>query len=161
MQVVRLQQQKGLNPKVLKYKGPVHYACKIIREEGILGLWSGAAPTVLRNGINQAAMFTAKNFFDGVLWGKREGDGKVLEPWQSLIFGFLAGTVGPCCTSPFDAVKMRLMALSRSVGELKYRGMFYAIATIYMEEGLLALWKGTAAPANENPTWPGDHVGCG
>ncbi|CAK9139999.1 unnamed protein product [Ilex paraguariensis] len=115
----------------------------IIREEGILGLWSGAAPTVLRNGINQAAMFTAKNFFDGVLWGKREG------------------TVGPCCKSPFDAVKMRLMALSRSVGELKYRGMFHAIATIYMEEGLLALWKGTAAPANENPTWPGDHVGCG
>lgn len=140
---IRLQQQRGLSPDLLKYKGPVHCARMIIREEGLLGLWSGAAPTVMRNGTNQAAMFTAKNAFDNFLWKKQEGDQKVLQPWQSMISGFLAGTAGPVCTGPFDVVKTRLMAQSRDKrGELKYRGMFHAISTIFAEEGLLALWKG-------------------
>ncbi|KAG5550585.1 hypothetical protein RHGRI_015514 [Rhododendron griersonianum] len=140
---IRLQQQKGLSPELLKYKGPIHCARMIIREEGLLGLWAGAAPTVMRNGTNQAAMFTAKNAFDGLLWKKQEGDGKVLQPWQSMISGFLAGTAGPVFTGPFDVVKTRLMAQSRSPsGELKYKGMIHAIRTIYSEEGLRALWKG-------------------
>ncbi|ERN05307.1 hypothetical protein AMTRI_Chr08g208720 [Amborella trichopoda] len=138
---IRLQQQRGLSPELLKYKGPIHCARMIIREEGFLGLWAGAAPTVMRNGTNQAAMFTAKNAFDTVLWKKHEGDGKVLQPWQSMISGFLAGTAGPICTGPFDVVKTRLMAQSKS-GEIKYKGMVHAIRTIYAEEGLLALWKG-------------------
>ncbi|KAF3948632.1 hypothetical protein CMV_025395 [Castanea mollissima] len=139
---IRLQQQRGLSPELLKYKGPVHCARLIIREEGILGLWAGAAPTVMRNGTNQAAMFTAKNAFDVLLWKKHEGDGKVLQPWQSMISGFLAGTAGPVCTGPFDVVKTRLMAQTREGGALKYKGMIHAIRTIYAEEGLLALWKG-------------------
>lgn len=144
MQVVkiRLQQQKGLSQELLKYKGPIHCGRTIIREEGILGLWAGAAPTVMRNGTNQAAMFTAKNAFDVLLWKKHEGDGRVLQPWQSMISGFLAGTAGPVCTGPFDVVKTRLMAQSREGGNLKYKGMIHAIRMIYAEEGLLALWKG-------------------
>uniref|UniRef100_A0A0D6R083 Mitochondrial succinate-fumarate transporter 1-like n=1 Tax=Araucaria cunninghamii TaxID=56994 RepID=A0A0D6R083_ARACU len=141
---IRLQQQRGLAREVLKYKGPIHCATSIVREEGLFGLWAGAAPTVMRNGINQAAMFTAKNAFDVVLWKKHEGDGRVLQPWQSMISGFLAGTAGPICTGPFDVVKTRLMAQIRSVetGEVKYKGMFHALRTIFAEEGLLALWKG-------------------
>ncbi|WVY90535.1 hypothetical protein V8G54_036049 [Vigna mungo] len=139
---IRLQQQKGLSPELLKYKGPIHCARMIIREEGFRGLWAGVAPTVMRNGTNQSAMFTAKNAFDVLLWKKHEGDGKVLQPWQSMISGFLAGTAGPICTGPFDVVKTRLMAQSREGGELKYKGMVHAIRTIYAEEGLLALWKG-------------------
>ncbi|KAL5216975.1 hypothetical protein ABZP36_017659 [Zizania latifolia] len=138
---IRLQQQKGLSPDLLRYKGPVHCARKIVREEGLFGLWSGALPTVMRNGTNQAAMFTAKNTFDIVLWKKHEGDGTVLQPWQSMVSGFLAGTAGPFCTGPFDVVKTRLMAQGRT-GDIKYKGMVHAIQTIYAEEGLRALWKG-------------------
>lgn len=71
---IRLQQQRGLALELLKYKGPIHCATNIVREEGVLGLWAGASPTVMRNGINQAAMFTAKNSFDGLLWKKHDGD---------------------------------------------------------------------------------------
>ncbi|XP_037420569.1 mitochondrial succinate-fumarate transporter 1-like [Triticum dicoccoides] len=138
---IRLQQQKGLSTDLLKYKGPIHCAKTIVREEGIFGLWSGASPTVMRNGTNQAAMFTAKNTIDILLWKKHEGDGKVLQPWQSMVSGFLAGTAGPICTGPFDVVKTRLMAQGRT-GDIKYKGMFHAIRTIHAEEGLRALWKG-------------------
>ncbi|KAK9048128.1 hypothetical protein SSX86_018121 [Deinandra increscens subsp. villosa] len=136
---IRLQQQKGTSQDLVKYKGPIHCARLIVREEGLAGLWSGAAPTVMRNGTNQAVMFTAKNTFDKLLWRKHEGDGKILQPWESMISGFLAGTVGPFCTGPFDVIKTRLMAQS---GEVKYKGMVHAFTTIYGEEGLRALWKG-------------------
>ncbi|XP_004490409.1 mitochondrial succinate-fumarate transporter 1 [Cicer arietinum] len=139
---IRLQQQKGLSHELLKYRGPVHCARMIIKEEGFRGLWAGVTPTIMRNGTNQSAMFTAKNAFDVLLWKKNEGDGKVLLPWQSMISGFLAGTAGPFCTGPFDVVKTRLMAQGKEGGEMKYRGMIHAIRTIYAEEGLAALWKG-------------------
>lgn len=139
---IRLQQQRGLSHELLKYRGPVHCARMIIKEEGLRGLWAGVTPTIMRNGTNQSAMFTAKNAFDVLLWKKNEGDGRVLLPWQSMISGFLAGTAGPICTGPFDVVKTRLMAQGREGGEVKYKGMIHAIRTIYAEEGLLALWKG-------------------
>ncbi|KAK7372980.1 hypothetical protein VNO80_06373 [Phaseolus coccineus] len=73
---IRLQQRKGLSPELFKYKGLVHCARMIIREEGFRGLWAGVAPTVMRNGTNQSVMFTAKNAFDVLLWKKHEGDEK-------------------------------------------------------------------------------------
>ena len=44
---IRLQQHGGT------YKGPLDAAAKILRHEGVAGLWSGAMPTVMRNGTNQ------------------------------------------------------------------------------------------------------------
>ncbi|CAM6082946.1 unnamed protein product [Calypogeia fissa] len=144
---IRLQQQRGLAPHLLKYKGPIQCASTIIREEGVLGLWAGAAPTVMRNGTNQAVMFTAKNMYDRVLWKKQEGDGKTLQPWQSMVSGFLAGAAGPIATGPFDVVKTRLMAQTRyavaGVQEpVRYTGMINAIHRIFVDEGPRALWKG-------------------
>ena len=101
---IRLQRQKDLSPELLKYRGPMHRARMIIHGEGIFGLWAGAAPAVMRNGTNQAVMFTVKNAFDIMLWKKHEGDGKVLQPWQSMFSWFLSGTAGPVCTGPFDVL---------------------------------------------------------
>lgn len=85
---IRLQQQHGLAKEQLKYRGPIHCALRTLREEGIRGMWSGAGPTVLRNGTNQMCLFWAKANVDHLLWGKREGDGKQLSPVQ----------VRACCT---------------------------------------------------------------
>ena len=67
---IRLQQQKGTVN--LQYRGPVHAAATILRQEGLRGLWSGAAPTVARNGTNQMCLFAAKNQFDRLYWGKQK-----------------------------------------------------------------------------------------
>jgi solute carrier family 25 citrate transporter 1 len=63
---IRLQQQQGVAKEALKYKGPFHCGLTIVREEGPRGLWSGATPTVLRNGTNQMCLFWAKNHMDKV-----------------------------------------------------------------------------------------------
>jgi hypothetical protein len=79
---IRLQQQRGLAKEQLKYKGPIHCAATTLREEGIRGMWAGAAPTVGRNGTNQMCLFWAKANVDSLYWGKHEGDGKQLTPVQ-------------------------------------------------------------------------------
>ena len=92
-------------------QGPVHAAGMIIKHEGILGLWAGAAPTVMRNGTNQMCLFWAKNNFDRLFFGKEEGDGLQLQPWQSMLSGFSAALLGPIATGPFDVIKVQLSIL--------------------------------------------------
>lgn len=65
-------------------------------------MWSGATPTVYRNGVNQATMFVCKSKLDELLFDKREGDGKKLAVWQSMSGGFLATCPGIILTNPFD-----------------------------------------------------------
>lgn len=88
-------------------QGPIHTVGVIAREEGIRGLWSGCAPTIMRNGTNQMCLFWAKNNFDRILWGKHEGDGRQLTMIQSMGSGFSAACFGPVATGPFDVVKVR------------------------------------------------------
>ena len=92
-------------------QGPVHAAGLILKEEGLRGLWSGATPTIMRNGTNQMCLFWAKNNFDRLLWGKQEGDGTQLTPLQSMGSGFSAACLGPVATGPFDVVKVRLYCM--------------------------------------------------
>jgi solute carrier family 25 citrate transporter 1 len=45
-------------------QNPIHCASTILREEGLRGMWSGATPTMMRNGTNQMCLFWAKNNVD-------------------------------------------------------------------------------------------------
>ena len=140
---IRLQQQQGAKGAQLKYRGTLGTFSTIAREEGLRGLWSGATPTVMRNGTNQACLFWAKNNMDKVLWGKHEGDGRVLLPWQSMVSGFSAAFLGPLVTNPFDVAKTRLMAQGGAAADVpKYRGFFDCIFQVGRAEGPLALYKG-------------------
>jgi solute carrier family 25 (mitochondrial citrate transporter), member 1 len=136
---IRLQQQKGLEN--LKYKGTIHCARTIIKEEGLLAMWNGVGPTIARNGTNQMCLFTAKAQVDSLLWDKHDGDGKALHPLQSLVSGGLAATIGPVATGPFDVMKTRLMAQNKT-GVIKYKSALHALYLIPKEEGILAMWKG-------------------
>jgi solute carrier family 25 (mitochondrial citrate transporter), member 1 len=50
---IRLQNQHGLDKTKLKYTGPLDVVMKMTKQEGMLSLWTGATPTVFRNGLNQ------------------------------------------------------------------------------------------------------------
>ena len=90
----------------LSAQGPVHAAGLILKEEGLRGMWSGATPTIMRNGTNQMCLFWAKNNFDRLLWDKHEGDGRQLTIVQSSVSGFSAACLGPVATGPFDVIKV-------------------------------------------------------
>jgi solute carrier family 25 (mitochondrial citrate transporter), member 1 len=122
-------------------QGTIHAAMTIVQQEGILALWNGVGPTILRNGTNQMCLFWAKANLDHIYWGKNEGDGKKLTPVQSMVSGFSAACLGPCATGPFDVVKTRLMAQEKT-GSDRYRSFLHALVTIPREEGIRAMWRG-------------------
>ena len=137
---VALQAQHGTDKARLKYKGPIHAATLIVKEQGVRALWTGAAPTVLRNGTNQMCLFSAKPAFDRVYWGKHEGDARQLAPLQSMASGFSAACIGPIATGPFDVCKTRLQA--QGAGATEYKGFLDVLIKVPREEGVRALWKG-------------------
>ena len=137
---VALQAQHGTDKAKLKYRGPIHAASLIVREQGVRALWTGAAPTVLRNGTNQMCLFSAKPAFDRAYWGKAEGDGRQLAPLQSMASGFSAACIGPVVTGPFDVCKTRLQA--QGAGSVEYKGFVDVLTKVPREEGVRALWKG-------------------
>jgi len=138
---MRLQQQVGMDVSKLKYKGPVHCATTIIKEEGPAALLKGVTPTVIRQGSNQMFLFFSVDMFNKNVWGKERGDGKTLPLWKTLITGAVAGAVGPIANCPMDVIKTRLQC--QGVGEAaKYSGTVHAFTTILKEEGPAALYKG-------------------
>ena len=140
-------------------QGPVQAARLIIKEEGILGLWAGAAPTVMRNGTNQMCLFWAKNNFDSLFFGKHEGDGRTLHPWQSMVSGFSAACLGPVATGPFDVIKVLgllhvplLCMLSQ-----KTRSLAQVPARACARD---ALWHGCSAGQGPPQCCPGTAGSC-
>ncbi|PSC74855.1 Isocitrate lyase [Micractinium conductrix] len=150
----RLQQQRGNDRALLKYKGPVHTALMVAREEGVMKLWSGATATTIRQGSNQMSLFWGKSVCDGIFFDKHEGDGKVLSPAQSAASGFVAACIGPILNNPFDVVKTRMQAASK--GGPQYNGFFHCLSSIAKTEGMAALWKGLVPRLARTP--PGQAI---
>ena len=181
---IKLQQQKIVPGQAPKYQGPLHTARTVFMEEGLLGLWAGWLPTVLRNGTNQMCLFTMKHFLDELFWDKKDGDGKRLEFWQAGLSAMGAATVGPVATGPFDVAKTRLMAQESVNGVVKYKNLLDVlvkvpkyVTTLYVfthmnhvsHLDVIAVQRGgycssmerlgTAAPSYS--AWTGHHMGSG
>ena len=142
----RLQEQKGNDMSKHKYKSTVHATRTIVAEEGVVGLWNGITPTMVRNGVNQMALFYVKDNADRVLWGKQKGDNLVLASYQSFLSGALAGASGPLISAPMDIIKTRFQSINGSIlstnTEHRYRHLFDALSTIVKQEGIATLWVG-------------------
>jgi solute carrier family 25 citrate transporter 1 len=151
----RLQQQRGVDKALLKYRGPVHTAMTVVREEGLKSLWNGGTATTIRQGSNQMSLFWGKAVMDGLIWDKHDGDGKLLTPGQSAASGFVAACIGPLLNNPFDVVKTRMQA-ARNSGQQQYKGFADCLVTIARTEGALALWKGLVPRLARTP--PGQAI---
>lgn len=137
----RMQGQNIVKGEVAKYGGPVQTTLTIIKNEGPLALWKGVAPTIGRQGLNQACSFWSNNAIKKYVWKLQEGDS--LPAWKSGLTGMLGAIPGPCINCPMDVVKTRLMAQETIAGQVpKYTGMFQAMRVIAKEEGFTALYKG-------------------
>lgn len=136
----RLQGQNVVKGEQAKYRGTVHTAMTIMRHEGPFSLWKGVAPTIGRQGLNQACSFWSNNFIKKHVW--RLEDGQSLPAWKSGLTGMLGAIPGPCLNCPLDVVKTRLMAQEAGKAAAKYKGTVHALRTIAREEGIPALYKG-------------------
>ena len=110
----------------------------IVRDEGILGIYRGLVPVMLRQGANSAVRFgtysTLRNFVQG-----SSRPGQPLPSGVTFGIGAIAGIVTVYATMPLDVVKTRLQTLH---GREQYKGTFDCMAKVLRHEGVLAFWRG-------------------
>lgn len=124
-----------------KYTNVVQTAITIVKEEGFTALYKGIVPTMMRQGCNQAVNFSMYHLFKAKLLEMQKKS--ELSPGESLLLGGISGGLGPLVNNPLDVVKTRMQKQVIKPGtELKYKGVFQAVALIAREEGYFALWKG-------------------
>ncbi|KAJ6656938.1 hypothetical protein lerEdw1_002939 [Lerista edwardsae] len=119
-----------------RYRGPVHCAASILREEGIPGLFRGGSALVIRDTPTMAAYFLS---YTGICRGlTAEGQ----EPGPATVFlaGGCAGTASWALATPMDVVKARLQM--DGVKGVKYRGILDCILTSARQEGVQVFLKG-------------------
>ncbi|XP_006793116.1 solute carrier family 25 member 47-A [Neolamprologus brichardi] len=114
-----------------KYHGPVHCLLTIVKQEGLLGLYRGALPIMLRDGPSYATYFltyaTICEWFAG-------GNKKKLDWYVVMLAGGIAGMAGWTIGTPMDVIKARLQ-MDGARETKKYKGFFHCIAETARVEG--------------------------
>lgn len=133
-------QSDGLKPvsQRANYRGVGDALMRIARNEGVLRLWAGAYPTIVRAmalNFGQLAFFSeAKSQLKGSSMGPRA---------QTLTASAIAGFFASFFSLPFDFVKTRLQKQSKGPdGKLPYKGMVDCFSKVIREEGPLRFYRG-------------------
>jgi solute carrier family 25 citrate transporter 1 len=127
-------QRKGTG----NYKGTGDALVKIFKNEGPMGLYRGAFPTILKQGTNQAVRMPLQVQIMGVLV---MGDqSKMQNPLYNGSAGFLAGCGSVLLTQPQDCVKSRMQ--SESAKEL-YSGTVDCAMKMMKTEGPASFFAGS------------------
>ncbi|XP_028397154.1 mitochondrial uncoupling protein 3-like [Dendronephthya gigantea] len=126
---------------VKKYRGLIGTLFTIAREEGVRSLYSGLVPAIHR----QLAFASIRiGLYDRVkeLYGD-DGSGSHPKVLTKIAASITTGTFAVCLFQCTDVVKIRMQA--SGVKNARYSGAFNAYHTIYVQEGVKGLWKGSFA----------------
>jgi solute carrier family 25 oxoglutarate transporter 11 len=133
-------QSDGLKPvsQRANYTSVIDALSRISKSEGVLRLWAGAYPTVVRAmalNFGQLAFFSeAKNQLKSTNMSSRT---------QTLTASAVAGFFASFLSLPFDFMKTRLQKQTRAPdGSMPYKGMFDCAKKVVREEGLLRFYRG-------------------
>lgn len=133
---------QGIQPR---YSGLCDSLTKIIRSEGIGGLWKGVFPNVQRaflvNMGELACYDQAKRF---IIRNRVAEDNIYAHTLSSVVSGFSATAL----SCPADVVKTRMMnQAAGGEGGVRYKNSFDCVVKTVRFEGVGALWRGFF------PTW--------
>ncbi|XP_030430382.1 brain mitochondrial carrier protein 1 isoform X1 [Gopherus evgoodei] len=137
----------------IKYRGMFHALFRIYKEEGILALYSGIAPALLR----QASYGTIKiGIYQSLkrLFVDRLEDETLL---INMICGVVSGVISSTLANPTDVLKIRMQAQ----GSLFQGGMIGSFIDIYQQEGTRGLWRTNAHEREERIEKKGKHLSHG
>lgn len=134
-------QSDGLKPlaEQARYRSVFDALGRIARSEGILALWSGSYPTIVRamaTNFGQLATFSETKH-------QLQKRTNASEQMRSVIASGIAGVVAAVASLPFDFVKTRLQRQTRRPdGTLQYKGLLDCFQKVAKEEGFLRFYRG-------------------
>lgn len=108
-----------------------------IRKEGILGLWQGASPSMMRTALLTASQCATYDEVKGIIM-KTFGWSDSLK--THFLGSAIAGLVTTSVTAPLDVVKTLMMAKGGV-----FRGPIHCLQEIWRTQGIRGMFKGWSA----------------
>eukprot|EP00249_Psilotum_nudum_P010301 c22461_g1_i1 orf=429-1511(-) len=133
-------------PEYQYYKGLLHAARSIIRQEGYTGLYTGYGPTLARDvpfaGLLIVFYELLSNWAQEMRPHERPSNVEefALSGFEDLVMGGVAGGMSAYLTTPFDVIKTRLQIQGST---RRYKGWRDAFQTISKDEGISGFFKGS------------------
>ncbi|GJJ06072.1 hypothetical protein Clacol_000261 [Clathrus columnatus] len=124
---------------VPQYKGLIDGTSRIIKAEGIAGIYRGLFPVMMRQGANSAVRFSTYSSLKAFVQGNAR-PGQQLPPSITFTIGAIAGLITTYVTQPLDVIKTRMQSLE---ARQKYKTSFHCAYVTYRDDGLLRFWAGT------------------
>jgi solute carrier family 25 thiamine pyrophosphate transporter 19 len=123
------------------YKGTLPTIKRILREEGITGLWKGNVPAELMYVSYSAIQFTAYRSVTVALQSAF-GERKLPAAAESFVAGASAGAIATTATYPLDLLRTRFAAQGT---EKVYSSLLSSIRDIHRSEGPRGFFQGLGA----------------
>ncbi|EGX43293.1 hypothetical protein AOL_s00215g29 [Orbilia oligospora ATCC 24927] len=140
LSLIRMQSD-GLRPieKRENYRSVFDALKRISRNEGVLALWGGATPTVIRA---MALNFGQLAFYSETK-AQLQQKTNLAAPVQFFVSSCVAGFAASAFSLPFDFIKTRLQRQTRDAsGRLPYKNMMDCAVKVVREEGVLRFYRG-------------------
>ncbi|KAL3501444.1 hypothetical protein ACH5RR_035893 [Cinchona calisaya] len=116
-------------------------ASQILRNDGVLGLYNGLSPAILRHLFYTPIRIVGYEY----LRNRIVSSDYPFSLYSKAIIGGISGATAQIVASPADLIKVRMQADSRMVNQghkTRYLGPFDALNKIIKKEGFGGLWKG-------------------
>jgi len=138
--LIRMTSDGRLPPEQRRgYKNVIDALLRISREEGVLTMWRGVQPTVIRAMVlNTAQLAGYSQAKESLIKSGYFKEGMKLHFVASCIAGFFSTAV----SIPVDITKTRLQTMKPVDGVYPYKGTIDCAMKVVQKEGPLALWKG-------------------
>jgi solute carrier family 25 oxoglutarate transporter 11 len=121
------------------YKNAFDALYRISKEEGVLTMWRGVQPTVIRAMVlNTAQLAGYSQSKESLIRTGYFKEGAALH----FVASFLAGFFCTAVSIPVDITKTRLQTMRPVNGVYPYKGTLDCAVKVIQKEGALALWKG-------------------
>jgi solute carrier family 25 protein 43 len=135
------------DPSKAKYHGIVDTFRVIWKEEGFFAFYKGMSTSIIGVVPFAGGTFMAYEVLENHLWGKSKDK---LTPLENFINGCLAASFAQTFSFPFDTIRKKLQAQSKTVHDsmkpdVEFNGMMDAFVKTIKKHGPLGLWKGTTA----------------
>ena len=146
---VRLQLQNKTqfqnNKELVAYKGLIDTVWRIIKEEGIRGLYRGLVPSLALVG-HAAIQVTLYEWLKNYIALQREGEkglGGAVTVKESLVASTISKVVASTSLYPLQVVRTRMQ--ERKADQVLYRKVGTAFKAVFMKEGVRGLYRGLVA----------------
>ncbi|CAB3399401.1 unnamed protein product [Caenorhabditis bovis] len=145
MELLKIQMQdqgRTLKPGQKKLTA-TELTLKLVRENGIAGLYKGLSSTFARDVTFSVIYFPLFAKLDSLAPRKADGSGDAVF-YGSFLAGLTAGASSSFAVTPLDVIKTRMQTINKGANEVVYKNIPDAFVQILKNEGPRALFKGAA-----------------